>query len=153
MFEGQKPEAVLERIQVGHDIWCLVKFPKPASEAFLSIFSKLMDSSLDDEDDDDEDDDFHDNSCIWLSQDELIEHVNSIGCTLDLPPFSLPFTQASELVLFLEFHKPQRNQLQSLQQSYEKLEEEYKKFRVETEVMLWNKNSQITSVGFPGFPD
>ena len=58
-----------------------------------------MNSSLDD-DDDDEDDDFHDNSCIWLSQDELIEHVNSIGCTLDLPPFSLSSTQASELVPF-----------------------------------------------------
>lgn len=60
-----------------------------------------MDSSLDDdEDDDDEDDDFHDNSCIWLLQDELIEHVNSIGCTLDLPPFSLSSTEASALVPF-----------------------------------------------------
>ena len=38
-----------------------------------------------------------------------------------------------------------------MQQSYEKLEEEYKKFRVETDVMLWNKNSQITSVVSP-FP-
>lgn len=59
-----------------------------------------MDSSLDDDDEDDEDDDFHDNSCIWLLQDELIEHVNSIGCTLDLPPFSLSSTEASALVPF-----------------------------------------------------
>lgn len=27
MFEGQTPEQVLERIQVGNDVWCLVKFP------------------------------------------------------------------------------------------------------------------------------
>ena len=33
-----------------------------------------------------------------------------------------------------------------MQQSYEKLEEEYKKYRVETDVVLWNKNSQIDSV-------
>lgn len=51
-----------------------------------------------DDDDDDDDDDYHDTNCIWLSQDELIEHVNSIGCTLDLPPFSLSSTQAQQLV-------------------------------------------------------
>ena len=27
MFEGQTPEAVLERIQVQNNVWCLVKFP------------------------------------------------------------------------------------------------------------------------------
>ena len=47
---------------------------------------------------DDEDDEYHDTNCIWLSQDELIEHVNSIGCTLDLPPFSLSSSQAQQLV-------------------------------------------------------
>ena len=38
---------------------------------------------------------------LWISQDELIEHVNTIGCTLDLPPFSLSSTQASQLVFCL----------------------------------------------------
>lgn len=38
---------------------------------------------------------------LWISQDELIEHVNTIGCTLDLPPFSLSSTQASQLVFSL----------------------------------------------------
>lgn len=82
MFEGQTPEKVLERIQVGNSIWCLVKFPESAVQ----------------DDDDDEDD--RDMSCIWLSQDELIEHVNAIGCTLDLPPFSLSSSQAQTLVSF-----------------------------------------------------
>ena len=50
---------------------------------------------------DDEDDEYHDTNCIWLSQDELIEHVNSIGCTLDLPPFSLSSSQAQQLVYFV----------------------------------------------------
>ena len=27
MFEGQTPEAVIERIQVQNTVWCLVKFP------------------------------------------------------------------------------------------------------------------------------
>ena len=46
----------------------------------------------------DEDEEYHDNSTIWLTQDELIDHVNSIGCTLDLPPFSLSSGQAAQLV-------------------------------------------------------
>ncbi|KNB46140.1 hypothetical protein JH06_2185 [Blastocystis sp. subtype 4] len=122
MFEGQTPEQVLERIQVGNDVWCLVKFPGGSN----------------DDEDLEEEDDFHDTNCIWLSQDELIEHVNTIGCTLDLPPFSLSSSQAQQL----------RSELVSLQQSYEKLEEEYKKYRVDmdTDVMLWNKNSQIDSL-------
>lgn len=120
MFEGQTPEQVLERIQVGNDVWCLVKFPGGSN----------------DDEDLEEEDDFHDTNCIWLSQDELIEHVNTIGCTLDLPPFSLSSSQAQQL----------RSELVSLQQSYEKLEEEYKKYRVDMDVMLWNKNSQIDSL-------
>lgn len=32
MFEGQTPEKVLERIQVGNDVWCLVKFPDTANQ-------------------------------------------------------------------------------------------------------------------------
>ena len=49
---------------------------------------------------DDEDDEYRDATTIWLTQDELIEHVNSIGCTLDLPPFSLSSPQAAQLVRF-----------------------------------------------------
>ncbi|KAK8822375.1 hypothetical protein WA577_005539, partial [Blastocystis sp. JDR] len=77
-FEGQTPESVLERIQVGNSVWCLVKFPERAEA----------------DEDEDEDEEYHDNSTIWLTQDELIDHVNSIGCTLDLPPFSLSSGQA-----------------------------------------------------------
>lgn len=70
-------------------------------------------------------------SCIWLSQDELIEHVNSIGCTLDLPPFSLSSSQAQTLVFLSCSPHLQRSELASLQKSYETLEEEYKKYRVD----------------------
>lgn len=28
LFEGQTPEAVLERIQVQNNVWCLVQFPE-----------------------------------------------------------------------------------------------------------------------------
>lgn len=31
-FEGQTPESVLERIQVGNSVWCLVKFPDRVAE-------------------------------------------------------------------------------------------------------------------------
>lgn len=92
MFEGQTPEQVLERIQVGNDVWCLVKFPGVQNEDEQGRDSRLISRDLDEEDD------FHDTNCIWLSQDELIEHVNTIGCTLDLPPFSLSSTQAQQLV-------------------------------------------------------
>lgn len=91
-FEGQTPESVLERIQVGNSVWCLVKFPEraEADESFLSNHSTHRDE--------DEDEEYHHNSTIWLTQDELIDHVNSIGCTLDLPPFSLSSGQAAQLV-------------------------------------------------------
>ena len=65
----------------------------------LEYNTKSIDYDLNlDVSDDDEDD--RDMSCIWLSQDELIEHVNAIGCTLDLPPFSLSSSQAQTLVSF-----------------------------------------------------
>ena len=92
MYEGQTPEQVLERIQVGTDIWCLVKFPGGPNDDELKQGYFLSCRDLEEEDD------FHDTNCIWLSQDELIEHVNTIGCTLDLPPFSLSSSQAQQLV-------------------------------------------------------
>ena len=98
MFEGQTPEKVLERIQVGNDVWCLVKFPETVQEDEYDLFQPSVMFS-----EDDEDDEYHDTNCIWLSQDELIEHVNSIGCTLDLPPFSLSSSQAQQLVYFVSY--------------------------------------------------
>ena len=80
---------------------------------------------------DDEDDEYRDATTIWLTQDELIEHVNSIGCTLDLPPFSLSSTQAAQLVRLSVYSNAQRSELQSLQKMYEGLEAEYKKYRVD----------------------
>ena len=79
----------------------------------------------------DDEDDFGNSNSIWLSQDELIEHVNTIGCTLDLPPFSLSSTQASQLVFISSHSNSQRSEMTSLQESYNKLEEEYKKYRVD----------------------
>ena len=38
MFEGQTPEKVLERIQVGNDVWCLVKFPETVQEDEYDLF-------------------------------------------------------------------------------------------------------------------
>ena len=49
----------------------------------------------------DDEDEMANANMLWISQDELIEHVNTIGCTLDLPPFSLSSTQASQLVFCL----------------------------------------------------
>ena len=49
----------------------------------------------------DDEDEMANANMLWISQDELIEHVNTIGCTLDLPPFSLSSTQASQLVFSL----------------------------------------------------
>ena len=79
----------------------------------------------------DDEDEFENSNTIWISQDELIEHVNVIGCTLDLPPFSLSSTQASQLVVQKQNSNEQRSELASLQESYNKLEEEYKKYRVD----------------------
>lgn len=79
----------------------------------------------------DDEDEYGTSNTIWLSQDELIEHVNTIGCTLDLPPFSLSSTQASQLVFFFFCSHKQRTELSSLQEAYDKLEEEFKKYRVD----------------------
>ena len=48
-FEGQTPESVLERIQVGNSVWCLVKFPEraEADESFLSNHSTHRDEDED----------------------------------------------------------------------------------------------------------
>lgn len=90
----------------------------------LLCFTFVMSSS-------DDEDEFGTSNTIWLSQDELIEHVNTIGCTLDLPPFSLSSTQASQLVSFFFNYHEQRTELSSLQEAYDKLEEEFKKYRVD----------------------
>lgn len=116
-YANQIPQRVLERIQVGTIVWCLVQFQEQSRD----LYEEEEDGT---------------GGCIWVTQDELVEHVNKIGCTLDLPLFSLSSSQATAL----------RNEMSDFRQKYDSLAEEYKKYRVDVDVMIWNKNTQIESL-------
>ncbi|KAK8800580.1 hypothetical protein WA158_006898 [Blastocystis sp. Blastoise] len=116
-FEGKQPERVLERMISGGRTWCLVQYPE--------------EEVADDLEDDDET-----LNEIWMTQEELVERVNEHGCNLDLPPPGLSSQEAGTL----------RTTVSKLEETLNSLEAEYKKYRVDMEMMIWNKNSQIETL-------
>lgn len=116
-FEGQVPQRVLERIVAGNRTWCLVEYPEVEVEDEL-------------------DEDIENLNMIWLTQEELVERVNEAGINLNLPSLGLSSNEATIL----------RNKVKQLEETLSSLETEYKKYRVDMEMMIWNKNTQIENL-------